>query len=67
LRINPQKRGTATREVTTKGDDEVTFHLKRPQPYLLVLLLRRLAGHLPRLASANAAAPDHSARSNCRI
>src|SRR5437588_8178340 len=25
-------------EVTTKGDDEVTFHLKRPQPYLLVLL-----------------------------
>ena len=25
-------------EVTTNGDDEVTFHLKRPQPYLLVLL-----------------------------
>ena len=25
-------------EVTTNGDDEVTFHLKRPQPYLIALL-----------------------------
>ena len=36
IRANP---GTATSsEVTTKGDYEVTFHLKRPQPALLALL-----------------------------
>jgi peptide/nickel transport system substrate-binding protein len=39
LRINPRKAWYRNLdEVTTKGDDEVTFHLKRPQPYLLVLL-----------------------------
>jgi peptide/nickel transport system substrate-binding protein len=26
------------KEITTNGDDEVTFHLKRPQPHLLALL-----------------------------
>jgi peptide/nickel transport system substrate-binding protein len=39
LRINPRKswyRNLA--EVTTSGDFEVTFHLKRPQPAFLVLL-----------------------------
>ena len=39
LRINPRKawyRNLA--EVTTSGDYEVTFHLKRPQPALLTLL-----------------------------
>jgi len=39
LRINPRKawyRNLA--EVTTNGDWEVTFHLKRPQPGLLALL-----------------------------
>jgi peptide/nickel transport system substrate-binding protein len=39
LRLNPRKAWYRNlSEVTTKGDDEVTFHLKRPQPYLLVLL-----------------------------
>ena len=39
LRLNPRKAWYRNlEEVTTKGDDEVTFHLKRPQPYLLVLL-----------------------------
>ena len=39
LRLNPRKPWYRNLdEVTTKGDDEVTFHLKRPQPYLLVLL-----------------------------
>ena len=39
MRLNPRKAWYRNLdEVTTKGDDEVTFHLKRPQPYLLVLL-----------------------------
>jgi peptide/nickel transport system substrate-binding protein len=39
FRINPRKVWYRNLdEVTTNGDDEVTFHLKRPQPYLLVLL-----------------------------
>ena len=39
LRLNPRKPWYRNLdEVTPKGDDEVTFHLKRPQPYLLVLL-----------------------------
>jgi peptide/nickel transport system substrate-binding protein len=39
FRINPRKAWYRNLdEVTTNGDDEVTFHLKRPQPYLLVLL-----------------------------
>jgi peptide/nickel transport system substrate-binding protein len=39
LRLNPRKSWYRNLdEVTTNGDDEVTFHLKRPQPYLLVLL-----------------------------
>jgi peptide/nickel transport system substrate-binding protein len=39
LRINPRKSWyTNLDEVTTKGDHEVTFHLKRPQPSLLALL-----------------------------
>src|SRR5499427_8638832 len=39
LRLNPRKAWYRNLdEVTTKGDDEITFHLKRPQPYLLVLL-----------------------------
>jgi peptide/nickel transport system substrate-binding protein len=39
LRVNPRKswyRNLA--EVTVDGDDEVTFHLQRPQPSLLALL-----------------------------
>ncbi len=39
LRINPRKSWYENvAAVTTKGDYEVTFHLKRPQPALLVLL-----------------------------
>jgi peptide/nickel transport system substrate-binding protein len=39
LRINPRKSWfDNVAEVTTKGDDEVTFHLKRPQPSLLAML-----------------------------
>src|SRR3954466_6985111 len=39
LRLNPRKAWYRNLdEVATKGDDEVTFRLKRPQPYLLVLL-----------------------------
>jgi len=39
FRINPRKAWYRNLdEVTANGDDEVTFHLKRPQPYLLVLL-----------------------------
>src|SRR6516165_8787742 len=39
LRVNPRKSWYANlEEVTTKGDYEVTFRLKRPQPSLLALL-----------------------------
>ena len=39
LRLNPRKAWYRNLdEVTTEGDDGVIFHLKRPQPYLLVLL-----------------------------
>ena len=39
LRIDPRKPWyTNLAEVTAKGDFEVTFHLKRPQPSFLVLL-----------------------------
>jgi peptide/nickel transport system substrate-binding protein len=39
LRINPRKPWyTDLEEVTTNGDFEVTFHLKRPQPSFLALL-----------------------------
>jgi peptide/nickel transport system substrate-binding protein len=39
LRLNPRKSWYRNLdEVTVNGDDAVTFHLKRPQPYLLVLL-----------------------------
>jgi peptide/nickel transport system substrate-binding protein len=39
LRINPRKAWYRNlEEITTKGDFEVTFHLKRPQPSFLALL-----------------------------
>jgi peptide/nickel transport system substrate-binding protein len=39
LRINPRKAWYRNLEkVTTNGDYEVTFHLKRPQPSFIVLL-----------------------------
>jgi peptide/nickel transport system substrate-binding protein len=39
FRLNPRKSWYRNLEdVTTNGDDEVTFHLKRPQPYFIALL-----------------------------
>src|SRR6185437_13363136 len=39
LRVNPRKSWYENvAEVTTRGDSEVTFHLKEPQPALLALL-----------------------------
>ena len=39
LRVNPRKSWYSNvQELTTKGDYEVTFHLKQPQPALLALL-----------------------------
>src|SRR6202007_1257442 len=39
LRNNPRKAWYRNvEEITTKGDHEATFHLKRPQPYLIALL-----------------------------
>jgi peptide/nickel transport system substrate-binding protein len=39
LRVNPRKSWyNNLQDVTTNGDYEVTFHLKRPQPWLLTLL-----------------------------
>jgi peptide/nickel transport system substrate-binding protein len=39
LRVNPRKTWYLNLDrVTTKGDSEATFHLKRPQPALLALL-----------------------------
>src|SRR5438105_245612 len=39
LRVNPRKSWYSNlQEVTANGDYEVTFHLKRPQPWLLTLL-----------------------------
>ena len=58
IRANP---GTATStEVTTNGDYEVTFHLKRPQPALLDAAgLRLVAGlSLPRVAARDAQPSD---------
>jgi peptide/nickel transport system substrate-binding protein len=39
FRLNPRKAWYRNvEEITTNGDQEVTFHLKRPQPYLIALL-----------------------------
>jgi peptide/nickel transport system substrate-binding protein len=38
LRLNPRKAWYRNLDEVTTSDDRVTFHLKRPQPYLLVLL-----------------------------
>jgi len=39
FRVNPRKSWYRNLdEITTNGDYEVTFHLKRPQPYLVALL-----------------------------
>ena len=48
LRLNPRKSWYRNLdEVTTNGDDEVTFHLKRPQPSLLALLASGLSPVYP--------------------
>jgi peptide/nickel transport system substrate-binding protein len=39
FRVNPRKAWYRNvEEITTNGDYEVTFHLRRPQPYLIALL-----------------------------
>ena len=48
LRLNPRKAWYRNlNEVTADGPSEVTFHLKRPQPYLLVLLASGVAPIYP--------------------
>ena len=68
LRVNPRKTWYLNlEEVTTNGDYEVTFHLKRPQPALLSLLASGLvAGLSLPCAAARHAQPIRSApaRSN---
>jgi peptide/nickel transport system substrate-binding protein len=39
--------GTWTEQVTTNGDDEVTFRLKRPQPSFLMLIADGLSPIYP--------------------
>ena len=57
FRINPRKAWYRNlEEVTTNGDYEVTFHLKRPQPGLLMLLVAGLS--LPRQPSRHAQSSD---------
>ena len=63
LRLNPRKAWYRNLdEVTTTGDDEITFHLKRPQTLSARAAgLRHIAGlSLPCLASADAPAPDRN-------
>jgi peptide/nickel transport system substrate-binding protein len=48
LRVNPRKSDYRNLDrVTTNGDDEVTFHLKRPQPAFLMLLAGALSPIYP--------------------
>src|SRR5205809_3867829 len=48
LRLNPRKAWYRNlEEVTTNGDYEVTFHLKRPQPALIALLASALSPVYP--------------------
>src|SRR6202163_1258612 len=48
LRLNPRKSSYRNlHEVTTNGDYEVTFHLKRPQPSLIALLASGLSPIYP--------------------
>ena len=48
LRVNPRKPWYSNlEEVTTNGDHEVTFHLKRPQPAFLSLLASGLSPVYP--------------------
>jgi ABC-type transport system substrate-binding protein len=70
LRINPRKSWYSNvEEVTTNGDYEVTFRLKRPQPSLLALLASGWAPiSLPRVAARHAQPPDrHRPVQVCRI
>ncbi len=48
LRLNPRKAWYRNIEdITVNGDDQVTFHLKRPQPYLPVLLASGVSAVYP--------------------
>ena len=53
FRKNPRKAWFSTvRDITVQGDDEVTFHLERPQPALLALLASGYAPIYPCHTSA---------------
>ena len=70
LRINPRKAWYRNlEEVTTSGDYEATFVLRRPQPASRAARLRVFAGlSLPRLAARDAPTPDrHRPVQICRI
>src|SRR5215472_12675342 len=57
LRVNPRKSWYVNvAEVTTNGDYETTFHLKRPQPSFLDRLVADLS--LPRQPARHAQSPD---------
>jgi peptide/nickel transport system substrate-binding protein len=48
LRFNPRKSGYGNLDrVTTNGDYEVTFHLKRPQPAFLILIANGFSAVYP--------------------
>jgi ABC-type transport system substrate-binding protein len=48
FRKNPRKAWFSNvRDITVQGDNEVTFHLERPQPALLALLASGLFADLP--------------------
>ena len=76
FRVNPRKSWYRNLdEITTNGDYEVTFHLKRPQPYLIALLasgqspvypchvpLREMRSHARKTATASRRCCDRPAR-----
>jgi len=76
FRVNPRKSWYRNLdEITTNGDYEVTFHLKRPQPYLIALLasgqspvypchvpLREMRSHARKTAAASRRCCDRPAR-----
>ena len=62
FRLNPRKAWYQNLvEVTTKGDYEVTFHLKRPQPSFIALLASGWSAVYPATCRRAKCAPSRSA------